>query len=82
MICVTLSLPERHPRAYSSHQPELDTAKAKDTYNSWETTQRVAYLDPKIRQQRIVPNQEQLELRNTDLNAHVAELHKPKGTLD
>ena len=44
-------LSDRHPHAHPGHQPELDSKAAKKIYNSWETTSRVAYVDPRIRLQ-------------------------------
>ncbi|KAK2148514.1 hypothetical protein LSH36_492g02002 [Paralvinella palmiformis] len=39
----------RQPYAHPAHQPELDPPCLKEIYNSWETTSRAAYIDPKIR---------------------------------
>ncbi|ESO93723.1 hypothetical protein LOTGIDRAFT_203076 [Lottia gigantea] len=47
------NLKERHSHAFPSHQPELDLPSLKSQYNSWETTSRAAYVDPKIREHPI-----------------------------
>lgn len=39
-----------HPNAFPGHQPETDNAAIKSIYNSWETTTRAGYVDPRIRQ--------------------------------
>ena len=39
----------RQPYAHPAHQPELDPPCLKEIYNSWETTTRAAYIDPRIR---------------------------------
>jgi len=44
---------ERLPHAYSVHQPELDSASHKVVCNSWQTTQRGSYIDPKLREQPV-----------------------------
>ncbi|XP_064650873.1 cilia- and flagella-associated protein 68-like [Lineus longissimus] len=44
-------LKARQPHAFPHHQPELDHQSQKDEYNSFETTQRVSYADPKVRKQ-------------------------------
>jgi len=44
-------LKERHKHSFPGHQPETDSMKLKTIYNSWETTARAAYVDPKIRKQ-------------------------------
>ncbi|KAJ8313341.1 hypothetical protein KUTeg_009127 [Tegillarca granosa] len=43
----------RHPHAFPGHQPENDSVKQKAIYNSWETTTRSAYVDPKVRLQPV-----------------------------
>ncbi|PVD27734.1 hypothetical protein C0Q70_12906 [Pomacea canaliculata] len=45
----------RHPHAFPHHQPELDTPKLKEIYNSWETTMRASYMDPRGRKNPIIP---------------------------
>ncbi|GFO47008.1 upf0686 protein c11orf1-like protein [Plakobranchus ocellatus] len=42
-------LKERLPHAFSAHQPELDPPMHQAYCNSWQTTQRASYLDPKLR---------------------------------
>jgi len=42
-------LKERHSYAFPGHQPELDSPSLKNVYNSWQTTTRAAYVDPKLR---------------------------------
>ena len=44
---------ERHPHSHPAHQPELDPPQLKAEYNSWQTTTRSAYVDPKLRTQPI-----------------------------
>ncbi|XP_072166335.1 cilia- and flagella-associated protein 68-like [Diadema setosum] len=44
-----LHLAAREPRAYPASQPELDPVKIKEHYNSFETTSRASYVDPRIR---------------------------------
>lgn len=46
-----IHLKERHSHAFPGHQPEIDNGRLKSVYNSWETTTRSSYVDPKIRQQ-------------------------------
>ncbi|CAL1543464.1 unnamed protein product [Lymnaea stagnalis] len=43
----------RLPRAYSVHQPELDTLAQKAYCNSWETSYRTSFLHPRLRLQPI-----------------------------
>ncbi|KAK3098812.1 hypothetical protein FSP39_023326 [Pinctada imbricata] len=43
----------RHSHAFPGHQPELDSMKLKQTYNSWETTTRAGYVDPRIRKEPV-----------------------------
>ena len=38
-----------HSHSFPGHQPEIDSQKQKAIYNSWETTSRSSYVDPKIR---------------------------------
>lgn len=38
-----------HSNSFPGHQPECDSASAKAIYNSWETTSRSAYVDPRVR---------------------------------
>ncbi|XP_013412320.1 UPF0686 protein C11orf1 homolog [Lingula anatina] len=45
----------RYHNAFPHHQPELDTNTAKEINNSWETTTRVSYCDPRVRQQPLEP---------------------------
>ena len=47
----TTCISERHSHAFPGHQPELDLPKLKEVYNSWETTTRSSYVNPKIREQ-------------------------------
>ncbi|KAK3597988.1 hypothetical protein CHS0354_042341 [Potamilus streckersoni] len=51
-------LKERHPHSFPGHQPEIDSAKVKSVYNSWETTTRSGYIDPKVRLCPLSSNQE------------------------
>lgn len=46
-----ITFTERHSHAFPGHQPEIDNGRLKSVYNSWETTTRSSYVDPKIRQQ-------------------------------
>lgn len=45
----------RHPHSFPQHQPELDNAQQKAEYNSWKTTQRADYIDPRIRLEPLKP---------------------------
>ena len=45
-----VSLLAPHPNAFPGHQPETDSPGLKNIYNSWETTTRAGYVDPRIRQ--------------------------------
>ena len=49
LLHYVLYLTARHPHAFPGHQPELDHANDKAIYNSWETTTRAGYVDPRIR---------------------------------
>ncbi|CAH1796486.1 unnamed protein product [Owenia fusiformis] len=51
----------RHPHAHPSHQPELDDPSLKAIYNSWETTTRAAYIDPRVKTAPINNGSTQLE---------------------
>lgn len=42
-------LSEPHSHSFPGHQPEIDNSKLKAIYNSWETTSRSAYVDPRVR---------------------------------
>jgi len=42
-------IPAPHSHSFPGHQPEIDSQKQKAIYNSWETTSRSSYVDPKIR---------------------------------
>lgn len=44
-----LKAPASH--AFPGHQPDLDSPKLKDIYNSYETTSRAAYMDPKTKRE-------------------------------
>lgn len=44
-----LHLAEREPRAFPASQPELDQPGLKAEYNSFQTTSRAAFVDPRIR---------------------------------
>lgn len=43
-------LKARHPHAHPAHQPDLDHPSLKAVYNSWETTSRAAYVEPRARE--------------------------------
>ena len=40
--------------AYPGHQPELDLPAVKQSANSWETTSRLDFLDPRIRKRPLI----------------------------
>ncbi|KAK7106255.1 cilia- and flagella-associated protein 68-like [Littorina saxatilis] len=63
---VLRNLNGRHPHAYPNHQPELDSADMKEHYNSWKTTQRADYLDPRIREEPIKPGQKTVILKEPE----------------
>ncbi|XP_071958270.1 cilia- and flagella-associated protein 68-like [Antedon mediterranea] len=46
-----LHLANRAPRAYNTAQPELDPPRLREEYQSFQTTSRAAYVNPKLRQQ-------------------------------
>ncbi|XP_069115861.1 cilia- and flagella-associated protein 68-like [Argopecten irradians] len=48
-------LKARHSHAFPGHQPEIDSKSSKAVYNSWETTTRSSYVDPRIRVQPLQP---------------------------
>lgn len=48
-------LKERLPHAFSVHQPELDTPEHQAYCDSWQTTQRASYLDPRLRVEPVCP---------------------------
>merc|ERR1712087_179614 len=56
-------LNQPHPRAYSSLHPELDSEKLKGIYNSWQSTHRGDYLDPRLRQAPVKPGQTSVPLK-------------------
>ncbi|ELT87954.1 hypothetical protein CAPTEDRAFT_155736 [Capitella teleta] len=44
------NLKARHSHGFPGHQPELDLPKLQSQCNSWQTTSRTAYVDPKIQE--------------------------------
>ncbi|XP_784695.1 UPF0686 protein C11orf1 homolog [Strongylocentrotus purpuratus] len=44
-----LHLAARESRSFPASQPELDPPAVKERYNSFETTSRASYVDPKLR---------------------------------
>ncbi|XP_066274728.1 cilia- and flagella-associated protein 68-like [Branchiostoma lanceolatum] len=48
-------LAEREPIGFPGSQPELDPPLLKNEYNSFQTTSRAAYVDPRVRKEPVVP---------------------------
>ncbi|KAI0240430.1 hypothetical protein LSAT2_008827 [Lamellibrachia satsuma] len=55
-------LKARLPHAFPHHQPVLDPQLMKDIYNSFETTSRQAYVDPRVRKAPVGCPPEEREL--------------------
>ncbi|KAK2162384.1 hypothetical protein NP493_1526g00020 [Ridgeia piscesae] len=43
----------KFPHAFPHHQPVLDSQQIKDVYNSFETTSRQAFVDPRVRKEPV-----------------------------
>ena len=56
----TVFVAAKFPHAFPHHQPVLDTQQIKDVYNSFETTSRQAFVDPRVRKEPVgCPEEEQ-----------------------
>lgn len=55
MINLVVFIAAPHPNAFPGHQPETDSQSQKNIYNSWETTTRAGYVDPRIREKPLDP---------------------------
>ncbi|KAK7468069.1 hypothetical protein BaRGS_00036720, partial [Batillaria attramentaria] len=55
-----------HPHAFPHHQPEIDCPQLKAIYNSWKTTTRADYIDPRIRMKPVGPPPETTENKTAE----------------